>query len=430
MEVVHRSCAGIDIGKRSLTVCVISSDPSGEPVKETRTFRTLTRDLLALADWLDELGVTAVAMEATGSYWKPIWNLLEDRFELLLANAAHLKAVPGRKTDVRDAEWIAELFRHGLLRASFIPPRPERELRELVRYRTSLIRERASEINRLAKVLEGANIKLGSVSTNLGGVSGRAILTALTEGTDDPEALAGLAKGRLRNKHEVLVEALAGSVGPHQRFLLAAQLRHLADLDALIESLDAEIKERLQPAAELIELVSTIPGVGGRTAEVILVEIELVSTIPGVGGRTAEVILVEIGQDMTRFGSARQLASWAGMCPGNRESAGVQRSGRTRRGSPWLRTALIGAARSASRTKTYLGAQYRRLAARRGAKRAFVAVGHTILGIVHAVLISGRPFDDLGVTYFDRRDADHVRRRLTKRLEAMGYVVTVAPRAA
>ena len=408
MEVVHASCAGIDIGKRSLTVCVIRSDPSGEPVKETRTFRTLTRDLLALADWLDERGVTAVAMEATGSYWKPIWNLLEERFELLLANAAHLKAVPGRKTDVRDAEWIAELFRHGLLRASFIPPRPERELRELVRYRTSLIRERASEINRLAKVLEGANIKLGSVSTNLGGVSGRAILAALTEGTDDPETLAQLAKGRLRNKHDTLVEALTGSVGAHQRFLLAAQLRHLTDLDALIESLDAEIKERLRPAQELIERLSTIPGVGGRTAE---------------------VILVEIGHDMARFGSSRQLASWAGMCPGNYESAGVRRGGKTRRGSPWLRTALVGSARSASRTKTYLGAQYRRLAARRGAKRAFVAVGHTILGIVYAVLITGRPFDDLGVTYFDRRDAEHVRRRLTRRLEALGYVVTVEPSA-
>ena len=334
---------------------------------------------------------------------------MEDRFELVLANAAHLKAVPGRKTDVRDAEWIAELFRHGLIRPSFIPPRPDRELRELVRYRTSLIRERASEINRLAKVLEGANVKLGSVSTNLGGVSGRAILTALTEGSDDPEALAELAKGRLRRKHGLLVEALAGSVGPHQRFLLAAQLRHLADLDALITSLDAEIKERLRPAGALIERISTIPGVGGRTAE---------------------VILVEIGQDMARFGSSRQLASWAGMCPGNYESAGVQHGGKTRRGSPWLRAALIGAARSASRTKTYLGAQYRRLAARRGAKRAFVAVGHTILGMVYAVLSTGRPFEDLGATYFDRRDAERVRRRLTRRLEALGYVVTPAPEAA
>ena len=409
MEVVHRNCAGIDIGKRSLTVCVIRSDRPGEPLRETRTFGTLTADLLALADWLDGGGVTAVAMEATGSYWKPIWNLLEDRFELLLANAAHLKAVPGRKTDVRDAEWIAELFRHGLIRPSFIPPRPERELRELVRYRTSLIRERASEINRLAKVLEGANIKLGSVSTNLGGVSGRAILTALTEGTEDPEALAQLAKGRLRRKHDLLIEALAGSVGPHQRFLLGAQLRHLEDLDAVLESLDAEIKERLRPVAELIERISTIPGVGGRTAE---------------------VILVEIGTDMARFGSSRQLASWAGMCPGNYESAGVQHGGKTRRGSPWLRAALVGAARSASRTKTYLGAQYRRLAARRGAKRAFVAVGHTILGMVYAVLTSGRPFDDLGVTYFDQRDAERVRRRLTRRLEALGYRVTLVPEAA
>jgi len=409
METVHPRCAGIDIGKRSLTVCAITTGSRGEPVKETRTFRTLTRDLLALADWLDECGVTAVAMEATGSYWKPIWNLLEDRFELLLANAAHLKAVPGRKTDVRDAEWIADLFRHGLLRASFIPPRAERELRELVRYRTSLIRERASEINRVAKVLEGANIKLGSVSTNIGGVSGRSILTALTEGTVDPEALAELARGRLRNKHELLVEALAGSVGPHQRFLLAAQLRHLADLDALIGSLDAEIAERLRGADELIERLSTIPGVGRRSAE---------------------VILSEIGSDMTRFGSSRQLASWAGMCPGNHESAGVQHGGQTRKGSPWLRTALVGSARSASRTKTYLGAQYHRLAARRGAKRAFMAVGHTILGIVYAVLISGQSFRDLGTTYFDERDGERVRRRLTHRLEALGYTVTLTPQAA
>ncbi|HEY8869988.1 MAG TPA: IS110 family transposase [Candidatus Limnocylindrales bacterium] len=320
MEIVHRSCAGIDIGKRLVTVCVITSGPRGEPQKEIRTFRTLTRDLLGLADWLAAVGVAAVAMEATGSYWKPLWNLLEERFELLLANAAHLKAVPGRKTDVRDAEWIAELFRHGLLRASFIPPRPERELRELVRYRTSLIRERAAEINRIAKVLEGANVKLGSVSTNIGGVSGRAILTALVEGTVDPEALADLARGKLRAKHDALVAALTGSVGPHQRFLLAAQLRHLADLDTLIGGLDAEVKTRLCAADELVERLVTIPGVGRRTAE---------------------VVLAEIGTDMSRFRSARQLASWAGMCPGNHESAGTRHGGATRRGSPWLRGALV-----------------------------------------------------------------------------------------
>jgi transposase len=409
MEIVHRSCAGIDIGKRSVTVCVITSGPRGEPHKETRTFGTLTRDLLALADWLDDAGVEAVAMEATGSYWKPLWNLLEERFELLLANAAHLKAVPGRKTDVRDAEWIAELFRHGLLRASFIPPRPERELRELVRYRTSLIRERASEINRIAKVLEGANVKLGSVSTNIGGVSGRAILTALVEGMVDPEALADLARGRLRAKHDALVAALTGGVGPHQRFIIAAQLRHLADLDTLIGGLDAEIKVRLCAADELIERLVTIPGVGRRTAE---------------------VVLAEIGTDMTRFHSARQLASWAGMCPGNHESAGTHHGGATRRGSPWLRGALVSCARSAARTKTYLGAQYHRLAARRGARRALVAVGHTILGIVYQLLTSGQPFRDLGVNYFDRHDADRISRRLTHRLETLGYTVTLAPPAA
>ena len=409
MDIVRPRCAGIDIGKRSLTACVITTDARGTPAKEIRTFGTLTSELLALADWLDTAGVTAVAMESTGSYWKPIWNLLEDRFELLLANAAHLKAVPGRKTDVRDAEWIADLFRHGLLRASFIPPRPERELRELVRYRTTLVRERASEINRLAKVLEGANIKLGSVSTNIGGVSGRAILAALASGTTDPAVLAELARGRLRRKHDTLVEALAGSVGPHQRFLLATQLHHLADLDALIESLDAEIAERLRGADELIERMITIPGIGRRTAE---------------------TVLVEIGTDMARFGSSRRLASWAGMCPGNYESAGTRHGGRTRRGSPWLRSALVGSARSASRTDTYLGAQYHRLAARRGAKRASVAVGHTILGIIYAVLVTGQPFHDLGPRYFDDRDHERVRRRLTRRLEQLGYAVTLRPDAA
>lgn len=408
MEIVHRSCAGIDIGKRSVTVCVITSGPRGEPHKEVRTFGTLTRDLLALGDWLDAVGVEAVAMEATGSYWKPIWNLLEERFELLLANAAHLKAVPGRKTDVRDAEWIAELFRHGLLRASFIPPRPERELRELVRYRTSLIRERAAEINRVAKVLEGANVKLGSVSTNIGGVSGRAILAAMVEGTTDPDALADLARGRLRAKHDALVGALTGGIGSHQRLLLKVQLRHLADLDTLISGLDAEIAERLRAAGELIERLVTIPGVGRRTAE---------------------VVLAEIGTDMTRFGSARQLASWAGMCPGNHESAGTRHGGATRRGSPWLRGALVSCARAAARTTTYLGAQYHRLAARRGSRRALVAVGHTILGIIFALLRSGRPFRDLGATYFDRHDAERVSRRLTRRLEQLGYRVTLVPPA-
>jgi len=409
MDIVRPRCPGIDIGKRSLTACVITTDARGTPAKEIRTFGTLTSELLALADWLEAAGVTAVAMESTGSYWKPIWNLLEDRFELLLANAAHLKAVPGRKTDVRDAEWIADLFRHGLLRASFIPPRPERELRELVRYRTTLVRERASEINRLAKVLEGANIKLGSVSTNIGGVSGRAILAALASGTTDPAVLAELARGRLRRKHDTLVEALAGSVGPHQRFLLATQLHHLADLDALVESLDAEIAGRLRGADELIERLVTVPGIGRRTAE---------------------TVLVEIGTDMARFGSSRRLASWAGMCPGNYESAGTRHGGRTRRGSPWLRSALVGSARSASRTDTYLGAQYHRLAARRGAKRASVAVGHTILGIIYAVLVTGQPFHDLGPRYFDDRDHERVRRRLTRRLEQLGYAVTLRPDAA
>jgi transposase len=310
---------------------------------------------------------------------------LEAGFELLVVNAAHLKAVPGRKTDVRDAEWIADLLRHGLLRASFIPTRPERELRELTRYRTSLIRERASEVNRIQKVLEGATIKLASVASNVAGVSGQAILRALVEGQTDPAALAGLAVGRMRSKRPALEEALTGSIGPHQRF-----------------------EARLRPFEP---------------------EIDRLVTIPGVGRRTAETLLAEVGADMSRFPSARHLASWAGMCPGNRESAGKRMSGRTRKGSPWLRGILIDAAHGAARTTTYLGAQYHRIAARRGGKRAAVAVGHSQLVIAYNVLRRGEPFHDLGAYYFDERHREHVRRRLTHRLEALGYQVTVAPAA-
>ncbi len=409
MEVVHPRCAGIDIGKRGLTACRITPGPDGQAVKEIRNFGTLTRELLALADWLDEASVTTVAMESTGSYWKPIYNVLEDRFELLLANAAHLKAVPGRKTDVRDAEWIADLLRHGLLRPSFVPSRPERELRELTRYRTTLVRERAGEINRIEKILEGANIKLGSVISGLDGVSGRAMLEALVAGETDPTAIAGLADRRLRAKEEALERVEPAFERGLDRLAGRPELRHLAELDALIATVSGEVEARLRPFDEdLANLVTT----------------------PGVGRRTAEIALAELGGDMTRFRSARQLASWASLCPGNHESAGKRLAGTTRKGNTALRSALVTAAAAAARTSSYLGAQYRRIAARRGARRAKVAVAHSLLLIIRAILITKRPYRDLGPNYFDERDRDQVRRRLTHRLEALGYAVSLVPATA
>ena len=407
MEIVFARCAGIDVHKRTVVACLLMPGPAGAPSKQIRTFGTMTHDLLALADWLAAAGCTHVAMESTGVVWKPIYNLLEDRFALVVVNAQHIKAVPGRKTDVRDAEWIADLLRHGLLRASFIPDRPQRELRELTRYRTTLIHERASEANRLQKVLEGANLKLASVATDIMGKSGRDMLEALVGGTTDATVLAQLARGRLREKLPQLAQALAGQFGPHHRFLIAQQLAHIDFLDASLERVSAEIAERLRPVDAARERLQTIPGVGRRTAE---------------------VLVAEISTDLTRFPSAGHLASWAGLCPGNDESAGKRRSGRTRKGSPWLRTALVEAAQAAARTKdTYLAAHYRRLAARRGAKRAAVAVAHTLLVIVYTLLTQQQAYHDLGGQYFDARDRQAVQRRLVHRREALGYAVSLQP---
>ncbi|HEX2262938.1 MAG TPA: IS110 family transposase [Pseudonocardiaceae bacterium] len=409
MDIIYERCCGLDIHKRSVVACLIVPGPAGTPHKEIRTFGTMTDDLLALADWLGEHAVTHVAMESTGVYWQPIYNLLEGSFALVLVNARHIKAVPGRKTDVRDCEWLADLLRHGLLRASFVPDRPQRELRELTRYRTSLIRERAAEVNRLQKTLEGANIKLASVATDIMGASGRAMLAALLAGTTDARTLAELAKGRLREKLPELERALTGQMAAHQRFLLAQQLAHIDFLEATIDRVGAEIGERLRPFEEAISRLDTIPGVGRRVAE---------------------VLLTEIGTDMTRFPSAAHLASWAGMCPGNNESAGKRKSGRTRKGSPWLRAALVEAAQAAGRTRqTYLGAQYRRLAARRGTKRAVVAVGHSILVIAYHLLRRDTRYDDLGPHYFDERDRQAVQRRLVRRLGQLGLKVSLEPAA-
>ena len=411
MEVVHRRCCGLDVHKKNVVACVLLSDPSGPPQREVRTFGTFTHEVLALADWLAEQEVTHIALESTGVYWKPIWNLLEDRFALLLVNPRHIKAVPGRKTDVHDAEWLAELLRHGLLTPSFVPDRAQRELRELTRYRTSLINERSAAVNRLQKTLEGANIKLASVASDVLGVSSRQMLAAVVDGTTlEASALAELAHGQLRDKVPQLEHALSGRVGPHQRFLLAEQLAHIDALDASLERLSTEIAERMRPFDELIERLDAIPGVG-RTV--------------------AEVLLAEIGADMTRFPTANHLVSWAGMCPGHNESAGKKRSGKTRKGSPWLRAALVQAAHAAARAKqTYLAAQYRRLTARRGTKKAAVAVGHSILVIVYHLLTDPDcPYVDLGATYFDQRDPGAVQRRLIHRLEALGYHVQVTPLA-
>ena len=408
MEILYARCCGLDIHKRTVVACLFVPGAEGTPTKEIRTFGTMTNDLLALSEWLAAAECSHVAMESTGVFWKPIYNLLESSFGVLVVNAQHVKAVPGRKTDVRDAEWIGDLLRHGLLRASFIPDRPQRELRELTRYRTTLIHDRANEVNRLQKVLEGANIKLSSVATDILGKSGRDILEALVAGTTESAALAQLARGRLREKIPQLEQALAGQFSAHHRFLIAQQLAHSDFLDASLERLSAEIAERVRPfdAAR-----------------------ERLQTIPGVGRRTAEVLVAEIGTDLTRFPSAGHLASWAGLCPGNDESAGKRRSGRTRQGSPWLRTALVEAAQAAARTKdTYLATQYRRLAARRGAKRAVVAVAHTILVLVYVLLTREQEsYHDLGSHYFDERDRNVVQRRLVRRLEALGYTVSLEP---
>ena len=413
MDVVYARCCGLDVHKRTVVACVLTpgqAGTKGEPDKQIRTFSTMTDELLHLRDWLTEQEVTHVALESTGSYWQPVWNLLEDAFSLRLVNAQHIKQVPGRKTDVRDAEWIATLLRHGLLRASFVPERPQRELRELVRYRTSLVREQSAEINRLQKTLEGANIKLAAVAADILGKSAREMLRALIGGTTDASALADLARGRLRAKLPDLERALSGRVGPHQRFLLARQLAHIDYLEALIDEVSTEIAERMRPFEAALEQLDTIPGVGRRIAE---------------------VMVAEIGADLERFPSPAHLASWAGMCPGNHESAGKRQTGRTRKGSKWLRSALVEAAHAAGHKKgSYLAAQYQRVLVRRGKKRAAVAVGHTILTIVYYLLTRGTVYEDLGATYFDQRDHVRVKHRLVRRLEALGYTVRLERPAA
>lgn len=410
MDTLYPRCAGIDVHKANVVVCVRCADRPGKAGEEVQTFSTLTGDLLTLASWLTERGVTHVAMESTGVYWKPVFNILEGSVHVILVNAEHIKQVPGRKTDVKDCQWIAQLLQHGLLKASFVPPQPIRELRDLTRQRTQLIQERSAAANRIQKVLEDANIKLACVATDVLGVSGRDMLEALIAGETDPTRLAELARKRLREKIPALQLALQGRVREHHRFLLRMHLDHITHLEELIARLGVRIEEMLAPFA---------------AAE------DRLQTIPGVSQRVAETVLAEIGPQMEQFPSAAQLASWAGMCSGNNESAGKRRSGRVRKGNRWLKGVLVQAAWAASHTKgTYLAAQYRRLAKRRGRKRALVAVGHTLLVIIYHVLKRETTYQELGADFLERLDPERVTRQLVKRLEALGHQVTLEPRPA
>jgi transposase len=400
----------MDVHKKFVVACLLRIDEQGEETRQVQRFETYTEDLLRLSDWLTRSGCTHVAMESTGVYWKPIYNLLEGHLELLVVNAHHIKAVPGRKTDVKDSEWIAELLQHGLLKASFIPPQSQRDWRDLTRYRTSLVQERVRIVNRLQKVLEDANLKLAGVATDVMGKSGRVMLEAILAGATDPEQLAELAKGRLRKKLPQLKQALNGRVREHHRFLLVEQLSHIDYLDEAIGRLSGEIAERLRPFQA---------------------EIERLDTIPGINRSIAEVLLAEIGPDMNRFPDAHHLASWAGMCPGHNESGGKRQSGKTRKGNRWLRQALIEAAHGASHTKdTYLSSQYRRLVGRRGKKRALVAVGHSLLVIAYHVLNRQATYVELGSNYFEQLHRCRLEHTLVQRLQKLGYTVTLEANSA
>ena len=407
MEIVHSYCAGLDVHKKTVVAAIIVPGEQGDLRKETRTFGTMTSDLLALSDWLLSCSVTHVAMESTGEYWKPVFNILENNFEVLLVNAQHIKAVPGHKTDVKDSEWIAELLRHGLMKASFVPPLGQRELRDLTRYRSTFVRTRATLVNRVHKVLEGANIKLTSVATDVMGVSGRAILAAIVQGQSTPEAMAELARGRMRDKRELLAKALEGRVQAHHRFVLVELLGQIDSMDETIQRFNEQIEEYCRPFEEAVVLLDTIPGVGRETAE---------------------VIVSEIGTDMSRFPTAEHLASWAGVAPGNHESAGKRYSGKTTKGNKALSAGLNQAAHAAACTRnTYLSAQYRRLAARRGKKKAIVALEHTILVIAYNLIQRKVSYQELGGDYFDKRRPEATAKRLIWRIQQLGYSVSLQP---
>jgi len=409
MDTLFAKVAGLDVHLKQILCAVRCHQQTGKLWRQVRSFGTMTRNLRALADYLQALGVTHVAMEATGVLWKPVWNVLEGRFTLLLVNPRQLKKVPGRKTDVSDAEWIAHLLQCGLLRSSFVPPRPLRELRDLTRHRAQLAGEHTRAANRIHKVLEDANIKLGAVASDILGKSGRRMLRALLAGQDDPEQLADLALRRLRQKIPQLQLALEGCCTEHHRFLLQRLLGHVGYLERQRDELSARIAERLN---------ALLPAAAR----------ERLDRIPGLNRTTIENVLAEIGADLSVYPDEHHLASWSGLCPGNEESAGRRLRSRTRQGNRWLRRALVEAAWAASHVKkSYLAAQFRRLAARRGKKRALLAVGHSLLVIIYHVLKHNQEYRDLGPEYFDRLEPERLRRYLVKRLQHLGYDVTLAP---
>jgi transposase len=444
MEVLYARCAGLDLHKKTIKVCVLIRQTNGQLSKEIRTYGTTSQEILALSDWLQEQECSHVAMEGTGVYWKPVYNLLEGQFELLVVNAQHIKAVPGRKTDVKDAEWIATLLQHGLLKASYIPSAPQRELRDLTRYRVRLREERAREINRVQKTLEDTNLKLGDVVSDVMGKASRIILNAIADGETDPVRLAGFAVGRVQASQEQLEAALTGHVDEHHRFLLREHLTHIEQLDRAIERITAEIGRRFTPPPSPEEELS--PHEEGQSVQPQPLSGEpelpchpqatlswgeaavLIASIPGISERAAYGIVAEIGTSMQQFPSAGHLASWAGVCPGNNESAGKRMSGKTRKGNPWLRRLLVQAAHTASRQKKgYLAAQYRRIAARRGKKRAAMAVAQTLLVIIYHLLRNRTTYEDRGETFFEERDPQATEKRLVGQLTRLGYHVELQP---
>ena len=408
MKQIHRRCAGLDVHKESVVACARVAKGRGA-ITEIETFETTTIGLLALADWLESHGCTHAVMEATGVYWKPVWHVLEGRFELVLANAAHVKNVPGRKTDVKDAQWLAELLAHGLVRGSFVPPVAIQAIRDLTRTRKQMMREQGRHVQRIQKVLEDANIKLSTVLTDIMGASGRKILDAIIAGETDPDSLASMRNARCKKSEQQFIDALTGVVTSHHRFLLQMHLAQVDAIRACVDQLEEELGGHLEPF---------------RHAEALLI------TIPGVEVTTARVLIAEIGVDMSRFPTVQHLRSWACLCPRNDQSAGKHRSARTRKGADWLKATLIQAAWAAIKSKdSYLRAQYARLKARRGPKKAIVAVASSMLTAMYYMLQRGEPYRDLGPQHFSRISNEDLARRLAKRIEGLGYSVDVRPAA-
>ena len=412
MEVVYRCCAGIDVHKKSIVVNLLRRGVTGQrDLDEVKSFGTMTRDLLTAAGWMEQAGCGHVAMESTGVYWKPIYNILAaEGLEVLLVNAQHIKNVPGRKTDVLDCQWIGQLLQHGLLRGSFIPPEPIRELRDLTRQRKQLVRQRASCVQRIQKVLEDANIKLSSVATDVVGKSGWDMLNKIVTGETDAATMAALARGRLKSKKDQLIPALEGRVTDHHRFLLRQHMQQIEFLDTMISEYEQRIEEQMHPFSEYVRVLDTIPGINPIAAA---------------------AVIAELGANMDQYPNEHHLSSWAGMCPGNNESAGKHRSGRTRHGSTWLRSLLVETAWSAARTKgSYFSSQFKRLAARRGKKRALVAVAHSILIVIYHVMKNKVPYKELGDDFFEKLNGSRLTTYYRRRLEKLGFEVSLTPREA